>query len=147
MESDDDRVLREQLGDYVREQRARTGLTVVRAARTAGIGRSTWTTIEHGKSPIPKPDTLGKIARALDISYDAITGVAYQTKHKTQLPPIAGDVTDVTGQLRELGSAVAELIGEVRHLAVLVEDRLPAPSDRAASEAALAPTRFRRTHT
>lgn len=53
-----------QVSEYVAFWRAHAGMTVVDAAKRADISRSLWTDVERGKQ-VPKPDTLGVIARAL----------------------------------------------------------------------------------
>ncbi len=55
------------LGKQIREARARAGLTTKDAAVLAGISRQEWSRIENGHASEPRPETLGRIERALGI--------------------------------------------------------------------------------
>jgi transcriptional regulator with XRE-family HTH domain len=78
----DDVTRREKVGTLVREVRERKGWSVVRAVTEAKkspdteIGRSRWTQIEQGHSPLATAATLARVARTLDIEPEKLWSAA-----------------------------------------------------------------------
>lgn len=70
------------VGTLVRGARERKGWSVVRAVAEAKkspdteIGRSRWTQIEQGHSPLATPTTLARVARTLDIAPETLWSAA-----------------------------------------------------------------------
>lgn len=104
------------LAEYVRACRARKGLSVVEAAKLAGISRSKWTEIEAGQTPLPKENTLGRVARVIEVDFEEIMRLT-AVPTKAPRPPsesVWEAVQLVRDELRELRDEVAELRDEVR---------------------------------
>lgn len=55
------------LGKRIRDERAQRGWDQSRLAREAGISRTTLSQLENGRGPAPRPSTVGKVTRALDL--------------------------------------------------------------------------------
>jgi transcriptional regulator with XRE-family HTH domain len=77
-----DKVNATQLGEYIQQHREALGLSLRAVARQAAIAPSGLSDIENGRR-IPTPDTLQRIAEALQIDYEdlyAVSGISRPEK-------------------------------------------------------------------
>jgi transcriptional regulator with XRE-family HTH domain len=66
----------QQLGDLLKSERERAGLTVRQLAEAAGLVPSTVSRLETGFIPTPRPDSLQKLAQALGIDVEELYAAA-----------------------------------------------------------------------
>ncbi|WP_054958156.1 transcriptional regulator [Paenibacillus dakarensis] len=64
--------MEESFGSYLKQLREKRGLSMNQLAQAAEISGSQISRIESGLRGIPKPQTIRKIADALDISYEEL---------------------------------------------------------------------------
>ncbi|MRN57022.1 helix-turn-helix domain-containing protein [Paenibacillus monticola] len=64
--------MKAEFGDYLKQLREAKGLTINHLATAAGISGSQISRIENGLRGVPKPDTLRKIAQAIEVSYEEL---------------------------------------------------------------------------
>jgi transcriptional regulator with XRE-family HTH domain len=60
----------QQLGDLLKRERERSGLTVRQVAEAAELAASTVSRLETGITPTPRPDHLQRLARVLEIDVE-----------------------------------------------------------------------------
>lgn len=90
--------------------RVRAGLSVEAAAEAAEMSRTTWTDIESGNKKLARPETLGRVARAINLDEERVLRVAgYLTQ------PL-----DDAREVEALRSLVLQLQREIAHLAAQV---------------------------
>lgn len=125
MSTHSDDVKRKQVGDLIRANRERGGVTIAEASRAAGLSRTTWTEVENGDPPLKKAATLGKMAIAIGVEPVVVLAIAGYAPDfeiagypETAMPP-ADDFDDVApaevlAMLRRLGErldAVEQQLG------------------------------------
>ena len=66
----------EQLGRILANARARLGLSTPQLARHAGVSQSNIVRLESGKIARPKPETLQRLAAALELSTERLYALA-----------------------------------------------------------------------
>jgi hypothetical protein len=98
----------------------------------ADLGRTTWTEIEAAKPPMPKPDTLARVARVIMIDPDVLLAEAgYRDRDEAE--PAEDEVRQVddvvVAELRSMRTDIASLRGLVERLLSQSHGR-PAPATK-----------------
>ena len=64
------------LGEYIRDRRVSRGLSLADAAERSGLHLSYWSKLEDGQYEAPAPKHLMAIARALEVDFEDLYGLA-----------------------------------------------------------------------
>jgi transcriptional regulator with XRE-family HTH domain len=64
------------LGEYIRDRRVSRGLSLGDAAEVSGLHLSYWSKLEDGQYEAPAPKHLMAIARALNVDFEDLYGLA-----------------------------------------------------------------------
>lgn len=64
------------LGEFIRDRRVSWGLSLDDAAERSGLHMSYWSKLENGLYDAPSPKHLQSIARALDVPFEDLYGLA-----------------------------------------------------------------------
>lgn len=75
------------LGAAIKRHRQAKGLSKYALAATAGVEQSTIARLEGGEFKLPKPDTLQRLARALDVEFEELFELAgYEAPGLPEVP-------------------------------------------------------------
>jgi transcriptional regulator with XRE-family HTH domain len=107
---DDQAMAAKRLADAVLLHRVRSGLTVMAAAQRAGMSRTTWTDLENASRPIPRAETLGRVAAALGVDVAELLIAAGVISSPLRF---ADDAVELRQRLEVLVDQVAELAARV----------------------------------
>ena len=80
-----DSVKSKRFGDFIKETRKSKGLRLVDLADKLSVSQPYLSNLENGKRGVPKPNTLIKYSKALDIPYSELLYQAGYIKKKTSL--------------------------------------------------------------
>jgi transcriptional regulator with XRE-family HTH domain len=129
---------RADVATMVRRERERAGLSVSAAADLAHLGRTKWTEIEAAKPPLPRPETLAKVALALMMEPDVLLAEAgYRDPAEIKESEASDEemakqlVDAVVSELRSMRTDIAALRATVERLSAQPLDR-PSPAPKSA---------------
>jgi transcriptional regulator with XRE-family HTH domain len=107
------------LGEYIRERRERLAMGQTELSVKSGLGVSTLSRLENGKSGDASKNTLRALATALDLPYEALFDLARgrPIKREDALP----DVRIVTPQSEPVLAALTEIKGMLGKVQAAVE--------------------------
>jgi transcriptional regulator with XRE-family HTH domain len=100
----------QQFGSYLKSVRMQKSISVNQLARTSGISNAQISRIENGLRSTPKPDTIRKLAVALNVSYEEMMGQAGHVReervHETPEWATYKDKRDFKKMLEEDGEVM-----------------------------------------
>jgi HTH-type transcriptional regulator, competence development regulator len=109
-----------QLGEYLRKQRKKKGLTLVELSEKSGVSQPYLSQIENGKGGIPSPEILFKLTKPLGLTH---AHLMIKAGH-IQLGPFdhEDDIleTDYEAEMRE--KEYQESIAKIKEMAALKKD-------------------------
>ncbi|QQS25181.1 MAG: helix-turn-helix domain-containing protein [Actinomycetota bacterium] len=116
------------VADLVQRHRILAGLTVVDAAKAAGVGRTKWTEVEAGQSA--KPETLARMAIVVGLEPAELLALV----DPRFTPPAASEPgNDLVARLLRLGDVVqrlADRVGDLERRVDALDPPAPAPTVR-----------------
>ncbi|WP_199794816.1 transcriptional regulator [Paenibacillus faecalis] len=80
------RIVKQSFGSYLKQLREERGWSINQLAKAAEVSGSQISRIENGLRGVPKPQTIRKIAEALDVSYEELMNQAgyLESEYTTQ---------------------------------------------------------------
>lgn len=133
--------IQKEFGDYLRRLRKERNLSINELAEKSGISNAQISRLENGERGIPKPETIQKIAEALEVPYEEMMVVAgyisadvYLELLKTnkinipeELKPIVEErklIEKKTKEAQEEGVALLDAVVKIRKLSLTRLDEL-----------------------